>query len=623
MTAEEREFKRLLTTFACVFAIASAVASNVPSPSAELRHHLSLKAETVPYRFVFEKPADAPAPGPFESHYRVDGDTVWFWGDDGGGGAVDYGDNRGKVSLDRKGTLFAVELFAQRELGMKFLWPGDDGIVVERVERLALPAKAEGSFASTMPMAKIRNYPCYSNVPWDEVKDFMPRELFDAPTGNDYGSRLLWQLRNRLQDREVLRYGHAFTKWWDRFGKEHPEYFNLHIDQKTGERTRGYVSPSATKKCVKLCCGNEAVVDQIIADWKAAGAGKFLNVCENDWSFWCECDGCRGLDEPKYTPAQLFSDDVQLTDRYVNLWNRIARKARAVRKDVMLISYAYATYRMPPRRERLEHPENMLIGFVYAPEDDWRGAISGWAKAGLRHFFFRPNFFHHMLSIPRGLERFAFDQFHELRGMGLYGCDYDADDNRMVEAIEFYVMARLFADPTAKFDDIVADFYSGYGQAADAARAYFEDVRRCGEAALRCAIEDRVERTEDYDEPQKRTIPLGVAYGRREADFVRQLESLKKAVEDHRRKGDLGDVEMRRLVQLRALAEESLLAYRFMVAAEGKPAAEFVARAEALTAFRMENRHILPDIYSHVYRKWWGEVRFWKLYIKKKRQLGK
>ena len=289
----------------------------------------------------------------------------------------------------------------------------------------------------------------------------------------------------------------------------------------------------------------------------------------------------------------------------------------------MLISYAYATYRMPPRRERLEHPENMLIGFVYAPEDDWRGAISGWVKAGLRHFFFRPNFFHHMLSIPRGLERFAFDQFHELRGMGLYGCDYDADDNRMVEAIEFYVMARLFADPTAKFDDIVADFYSGYGQAADAARAYFEDVRRCGEAALRCAIEDRVERTEDYDEPQKRTIPLGVAYGRREADFVRQLESLKKAVEDHRRKGDLGDVEMRRLVQLRALAEESLLAYRFMVAAEGKPAAEFVARAEALTAFRMENRHILPDIYSHVYRKWWGEVRFWKLYIKKKRQLGK
>ena len=57
MTAE-REFKRLLTTFACVFAVTSAMASNdVPSPSAELRHHLSLKAETVPYRFVFEKPA--------------------------------------------------------------------------------------------------------------------------------------------------------------------------------------------------------------------------------------------------------------------------------------------------------------------------------------------------------------------------------------------------------------------------------------------------------------------------------------------------------------------------------------------------------------------------------------
>lgn len=204
--------------------------------------------------------------------------------------------------------------------------------------------------------------------------------------------------------------------------------------------------------------------------------------------------------------------------------------------------------------------------------------------------------------------------------MGLYGCDYDADDNRMVESIEFYVMARLFADPTVKFDDIVADFYSAYGRAADAARAYFEDVRRCGEAALRCAIDDKAERTEDYEEPQKRTIPLGVAYGRREADFTRQLDALKKAVAGHQDKGDLSDVEMRRLVQLRMLAEESLLAYRFMVAAEGKPAEEFVARAEALTAFRVANRHILPDIYSHVYRKWWGEVRFWKLYAKKKQE---
>ncbi len=594
-----------------------------PSPRAELLRHLALKAEIVsPYRFVFARPDGAPEAGPFESRYRVDGDAVWFWGDDGGGGSADYGDNRGRASLARMGTLFAVELFAQRELGMKFLWPGEDGTVVEMSERLSLPARAEGSFVSTMPMAKIRNYPRPRPVPWSEVKAFMPRELYDAPIGSDYESRRLWQLRNRLQDREFIPYGHAFRSWWGRFAKDHPEYLNLHVDPKTGARTRGYTGTDGGKDSVKLCVSNEAVADQVVADWKAAGAPKYLNVCENDWRFWCECDGCRGLDGLKYTPAQLDANvGLELADRYVNFWNRVAAKARTVREDVVLVAYAYGEYRMPPRRERIEFPDNVMLGYVYAPEDDWRGAISGWRRAGAKHFFYRPNFFHHMLAIPRGYERFVFDQFHELRGLGLYGCDFDAAPNRMAEAIEFYVVARLFADPSVKFDDVVADFYSGYGAAAGEARTYFEDARRCGEEALRRAREDGVERMSDYDEPEKRTVPLGVAYGRHEADFRRQLDGLSAAVEAHRAKGDLSGVEMRRLVQLRALAKEALLAYRFMVAAEGRSAADFVERAEALTAYRMEIRNLLPDVYALVYRKWWGEVRFWKLYLQKKARL--
>ena len=86
---------------------------------------------------------------------------------------------------------------------------------------------------------------------------------------------------------------------------------------------------------------------------------------------------------------------------------------------------------------------------------------------------------------------------------------------------------------------------------------------------------------------------------------------LNAALRKHALANDLDPVELRRLVQLKLNADQAVLAYRFIVAAEGKPADEFKRRAEALQAFRLAHKDQLPDIYSHVYRKWWGEIRYW------------
>ena len=577
----------------------------------ELKHHLALKADEVPYRFVFGKPDGAPEAKAFESRYLVKDGAVWFWGDDGGKGSVDFGDNRGTINTQRKGSLFAVELFARKELGMRFLWPGEDGTVVKKVAKLVLPAESEGSFVSTMPMAKIRNYPCYSAVEYAQLKGIMPKALYDAPSGNDHASRALWQDRNLLQDREYLSYGHAYTKWWDRFHETHPEYLNLHVDPKTGEVVRGYYRGGAQPSNIKLCVSCEGTVDQVVADWKAAGAGKFLNVCENDWTFWCECENCRRLDEPMSTVEDVAANNVLLSDRYVSFWNRIAAKAVKVRPDVMLITYAYSAYRLPPKREKLAYPDNMLLGFVFGETDDWRAALAGWREAGMRHFFNRPNFLHYMCSIPRGLDKWVFDQFHEMRKLGMWGCDFDANDNRLMEAPEFYTIARLFSDPTVTFEEIVDDYCSGFGAAASEVKAYFADVRRCGERARELAQTQGAERSADFDEPEKRSVPLGCAYGRKESDLAAQLEMLNAALRKHALADDLEPIELKRLVQLRLNAEQALLVYRFIVAVEGKPVEELQRRADALQAFRVAHRDQLPDIYSHVYRKWWGEIRYW------------
>ena len=49
---------------------------------------------------------------------------------------------------------------------------------------------------------------------------------------------------------------------------------------------------------VHMCVSQPALAAQIIADWKAKGAPRFLNVCENDGWAGCACPTCLSWDEP-------------------------------------------------------------------------------------------------------------------------------------------------------------------------------------------------------------------------------------------------------------------------------------------------------------------------------------
>ena len=583
----------------------------------ELVHHLDLKAGEVPYRFVFAKPAGEPGPKAFESRYLVKGDTVWFWGDDSGPDEEwDWGDNRGKVSRKRNGTLFAVELFAERELGMRFIWAGEDGVVVKRVPRLELKDGAAGSFTTALVKASIRNYRLYKDIKW-RPDGVLPPELYRSTPPNTFDDRAIWRLRNRLQDQEHFSYGHAFTHWKDRFLKTRPELLNYHVDPETGKSERGW-SRSEGNDRTKLCVSNEAVVDQIVADWLAAGTNRFLNVCENDSGHWCECEGCRALDvlkegEKPYT---------HLTDRYVNLWNRIARKARAIRPDVMLTTYIYSAYRYPPRRERIEFGENMLCGFVCGPTEDAMAMIRAWEAAGMRHFFFRPNYLHALACIPRGYERFFYDQFHEMLDHGMLGTDYDANDDRRVSALEFYVLARAFADPTASFDAIMDDYASGYGAAADAVKAYYAEIRKVGEAQRDRRMKEQAAESE-MDYIMRKEFPRDLEDGRSEEELRAKKAILTEALAKHRAAGDLDSRELARLENLELQAEHAILTYRFMSAVKALPPEEVVARGDALNAFRVAHKEDLPDIYAHVYALSRPEGRYWSEYNRQRKALLK
>ena len=338
----------------------------------ELAYHLQLvsgvkiaeaAAPSGALSFVFAKPAGAPEPAPFEARYRVDGNVVWFWGDE---------------TKKYPGSSFAVYIFLADEVGVRWAFPGEKGVAFAPAATLDLPAAKDAVYKPPFRLEVIRtmNAKSYVTPQLPIIPDFIkvdpvPPALRLAEVERtkrcvDVGR---WMRRQRIFSPDPFAYGHAFTKWQDRFEKTHPEYIAM---QKDGSRHFWNGAWS------KLCISNPGVVDQIIADWQAAGTPRYLNVCENDGAGLCVCANCVALD------CDLPGEDflAHKTDRYLNFWNRVAAKAKTIRPDVQVSAYIYSYYRHAPRRERVEHPDNMVFGTVPSLADDYRAFFESWKKGG-------------------------------------------------------------------------------------------------------------------------------------------------------------------------------------------------------------------------------------------------
>jgi len=382
--------------------------------------------------FSFRRPANEKA-GKFMSFAKREGNTVHFWGDDGTArGGPQYGSG------------FAVAEFLDRFLGVRWVQPGDDGIVFTRRTACDVPDGWRWE----------RPYPFYTSL----VRGCDP----------------LWGMRLQYAQKRPFPYGHAFAKWQDKHLKEHPDYFGLNPYGRRGvEGAKGRVA--------KLCLSNDACIDQILADWTASRTNQFLNICPNDGTpGYCHCEKCLALDVR--LPGESFYSN--LTDRYLNFWNRITARARAIRPDVKVVSYIYSYYRHPPRRERIAYPESMIFGLVPRLLDDYRADLAAWKAAGLKEgtFFLRPNFTAYHGKLPRGQEKAIYDCYHFYLENGAFGFDYDGHWAPWM-AFEYYVLMRQLSHPEYAFERIEEEFCSQYGGCAAVAKEYFARLRVRGDRA--------------------------------------------------------------------------------------------------------------------------------------------
>jgi hypothetical protein len=376
------------------------------------------------------------------------------------------------------GTLFGVYELLERDLGVRWLWPGDLGTYVPHAPTIVLHPVNE-TVAPRFFQRYVR--------PGTGFKSNHPALGFTAAAAADYAKvQAVFLRRHRMGRSQRMAYGHAFTDWWSKYGAEHPEWFQLVNGR------RGPAKPGAR---YSMCVSNPGLHAEIVRRWVAAGGARrtdgpsYLNVVENDILGQCECERCRAWDGPtppdvnKYYAANFKVYGAPfVSDRYAHFLLAVEQLAAKQNPNVVVIGYAYFNYFQAPT-SGIKLNDHILIGFCpsagwYPRMDDehawYKAQWQGWRNAGAR-LFFRPNYFLDGYSMPFIFaHQFADDFQHHARN-GMVATDFDALTGQWgIQGPNLYLLMRLHTAPDANVDDLLAEYYSGFGAAAPVVKAYFD-----------------------------------------------------------------------------------------------------------------------------------------------------
>ena len=364
------------------------------------------------------------------------------------------------------GTANAVYTFLERNLGVRWLWPGPTGEDV--IEKQTI----------TLEPFTYRYHP--------QVRErsglFRLSELADGR-----GVAHDWVRHQRLQlDSFMSTGGHAFTDWWDRFHEEHPDYFALQPD---GTRS-GFPSPHK----VKLCLSNPKVWDQWIKHVEEVLEERpnqtLFNASPNDSHHRgiCICENCRAWDHPDGAPKHYVwqgvgQEYVAMSDRYVTFANRLGEKLkeRFPDRDYYVLMMAYGSSQPPPAEA--VPADNVIISHVgHMP---WQESMrekelaqwKQWADIA-PHLMQRPN-----TGSPAGwqwgmpevlTERTAHD-FKFLAQHQWAGVFVDTVwEHWSTQAPQYYLMGQLTWNPDKDRETVMNDYYErGFGPASEHIKAYW------------------------------------------------------------------------------------------------------------------------------------------------------
>ncbi len=388
---------------------------------------------------------------------RAAGKNVFIAGRDGDGPAL---------STDTPaGTLWGVYELVDDVLKACWLWPGDLGtfvprtqtVVVRDTDRTVPPRLMQRNLRSTLSMG-----------------GGMTGGFSAAAQKKVARDQAVWMRRMRMGRTRRLHYGHAFTNWWQLYGKEHPEWFNL-LENGKREPPGGDVS---------MCVSAPGFHQQIIALWqerRKTDPETNINACENDIDGLCTCGNCRAWDgpQPKQT-SERFGKHV-VSDRYARYWLTVQQLAAKVDPNALVVAYAYVNYAPPPTTD-IRLNEKILVGTVpdlFFPrtpaEQQWvKDQWAGWRKTGCR-LFLRPNYTLEGYCMPHVFAHQFADEFLFEAKNGMVATDFDSLTAMWAtHGPTLYLLGRLHTRPERGTEALLAEYYAGFGGAARQVKAYFD-----------------------------------------------------------------------------------------------------------------------------------------------------
>ena len=369
------------------------------------------------------------------------------------------------------GTANAVYTFIRDQLGVRWLWPGEDDVLKQ----------------ASISVASMEQH--YHPQIRARAGLFTKLELGDHKEGPD----MEWARVQRLQlDSMEIDGGHGFGHWWEKYSKTNPEFFALQPD--------GTRSPHPTPNNTKLCESNPQVWQQWLTEveeqLRVDPTQRVFNVSENDgYDFGhCVCQDCLAKDHPdgeKFTFRWRGKQEERpaLTDRQVVFANTLGRmlKKRFPDKElyVQLLAYGYSRpapiAAMPDENVIIANVGNFAMRGKKERETPMKQHAEWAAKA--KHIMWRPN-----LGNPAGLswgmpdvpitqlaEDFRFAA--ETQCLGLY---FDMFwYHWSTQGPLYYALAHLAWDPKADVAALMDDYYQRcYGLAAADAKAYWQLLER-------------------------------------------------------------------------------------------------------------------------------------------------
>lgn len=409
--------------------------------------------------------------------------------------------------LSTRGSYFGAIGLLERHLGFRWLWPGELGKIFPSGNEVVIPAVNESN-APAVALRRMRS----SGYAFNDRNLAGMERLGVSPDHFREQTAVAseWSDRQRLGAHVRLSFGHSYSGWWDRYGRDHPEWFAL---QPNGSRTQ---SPPRERLCVSNQELTEAIATERIAELISQPSLKAVSVSPNDGSGqnnFCMCAECRAFDSPDgpvvgvlmtYDGFRRREPYASLTDRYLDFYNRIAESVAEEFPERWVAGYAYSAYRSAPLYTEV-HP-NLLIGFVgldYFDEHTRNSSLenwNGWAQSA-QQIFLRPNALLGGHGFPANYVRKLADDVRHCYETGMVASDCSSISGHWAaQGLNYYVLPRLLWDPGADVEAMVRDYCEqGFGPAADEVLVYFAMLEDLTNQVAASVAQDQVEELRDEE----------------------------------------------------------------------------------------------------------------------------